>query len=276
MIERLTRLPSVLFYVFGTVLCVFIALGLIYLPKNVEQGGRTHHIGLWRGYLVALMVLAISSFVLPTASQYVSNARARHRVEAEQARTTAAQQARIDRLLADAHDYNRSLPSDSYLRIGDPAAGNPARGTITQNHYDQLLSLDGEAVMGGLSIPAIGVQLPILHGTDPNALSGGAAHVYGTALPVGGESTHAVLTSHAGWSGRRLFTDLDRLAIGDSWTVTVAGEKLTYKVVARKVVVPTDLTSLKPQPGRDLMSLVTCTPVGVNSHRLIVTGERVS
>ncbi len=141
--------------------------------------------------------------------------------------------------------------------------------------YDSLLRADADGLMARLKIPAIQVDLPIYHGTSETVLRRGVGHLQGTALPVGGASTHSVLTAHRGLATSELFTHLDRVEVDDTFTVEVFGEVLTYRVVRTVVVQPEDTEALLPQAGRDLMTLVTCTPLGVNSHRILVTGERV-
>ncbi len=127
----------------------------------------------------------------------------------------------------------------------------------------------------GLKIPAIQVDLPIYHGTSAAVLEHGVGHLEGTALPVGGASTHSVLTAHRGLATAELFTHLDRVQVGDTFTIEVFGEVLVYAVTDTRVVDPADTESLQPATGEDLVTLVTCTPLGVNSHRILVTGERV-
>ncbi|GAA2235398.1 hypothetical protein GCM10010401_04090 [Rarobacter faecitabidus] len=141
--------------------------------------------------------------------------------------------------------------------------------------YETLLRADNDGLMARIKIPAIDVDLPIYHGTDDETLLHGVGHLEGTALPVGGDSTHAVLTAHRGLASATLFTNLDRVNVGDRFVIEVFAEVLTYEVVETQVVEPEDTQTLQPQAGRDLVTLVTCTPVGINSHRILVTGERV-
>jgi sortase A len=131
-------------------------------------------------------------------------------------------------------------------------------------------------MMGMLSIPAIGVVLPIFHYADGQALDRGVGHLFGSALPVGGESTHAVLTAHSGMVGETLFNDLDELRLGDTFTILVLDEILTYQVNRISVVDPLDVSELERVPGGDFVTLLTCTPIGVNTHRLLVRGERIA
>ena len=139
--------------------------------------------------------------------------------------------------------------------------------------YAQQLTVGG--VMAYVDIPKINVYLPVQHGTDADALEKSVGHVIGTSLPVGGSSTHAVLSAHSGLASSKLFSDIDQLAEGDTFYIHVLGEVLAYKVDAIHTVLPTDTSLLQIADGKDLVTLVTCTPFGVNTHRLLVRGHRV-
>lgn len=141
--------------------------------------------------------------------------------------------------------------------------------------YKNQLNITGNGVMGYVEIPAIGVNLPIYHGTDDSTLEYGIGHLLGTSLPVGGSSTHTVLTGHSGMASQRMFSDLDQLAEGDVFYLEVLGEKLAYQVDQIKTVLPHDTTYLGIEADKDYCTLITCTPFGVNSHRLLVRGSRI-
>ena len=142
-------------------------------------------------------------------------------------------------------------------------------------NYGSLLNLAGDGIMGYVEIPTIGVTLPIYHGTNNSTLERGVGHLLGSSLPVGGESTHSVLTAHSGMASAKMFSDLDRLKTGDIFFLDVLGEKLAYQVDQIKTVLPYDTTFLQTEIGNDLCTLVTCTPFGVNTHRLLVRGTRI-
>ena len=142
-------------------------------------------------------------------------------------------------------------------------------------NYGSLLNLAGDGIMGYVEVPTIGVTLPIFHGTNNSTLERGVGHLLGSSLPVGGESTHSVLTAHSGMASQKMFSDLDRLKIGDIFFLDVLGEKLAYQVDQIKTVLPYDTTFLQTEIGNDLCTLVTCTPFGVNTHRLLVRGTRI-
>ncbi len=139
--------------------------------------------------------------------------------------------------------------------------------------YAQQLTVGG--VMCYVDIPKINVYLPVQHGTDADTLENSVGHVVGTSLPVGGSSTHAVLSAHSGMASSKLFSDIDRLAVGDMFYIHVLGEVLAYKVDAIHTVLPTDTSLLQIADGKDLVTLVTCTPFGINTHRLLVRGHRI-
>lgn len=144
--------------------------------------------------------------------------------------------------------------------------------TLPENYMD-CLNVDG--IMGTLVIEKIDVNLPIYHGTRDEVLRKGVGHIKETALPIGGEGSHAVLTSHSGLNEAKLFTELDQLVEGDTFEIHVLDEILTYQVDQIKVVEPNQTDELKAVPGKDYVTLLTCTPIGVNSHRLLVRGERI-
>lgn len=139
--------------------------------------------------------------------------------------------------------------------------------------YAQQLTVGG--VMAYVDIPKINVYLPVQHGTDADTLENSVGHVVGTSLPVGGESTHAVLSAHSGMASSKLFSDIDQLTEGDTFYIHVLGEVLAYEVDAINTVLPTDTSLLQIEDNKDLVTLVTCTPFGVNTHRLLVRGHRV-
>lgn len=141
--------------------------------------------------------------------------------------------------------------------------------------YWSLLDPDGSGVMGYIEIPKISVRLPVYHGTGEDALQRGIGHLAGTSLPVGGAGTHCVLSGHRGLPTALLFTDLDRLISGDRFYLHVLDETLAYEVDRIAVVEPTEVSDLLPESGADYVTLVTCTPYGVNTHRLLVRGHRV-
>ena len=168
-------------------------------------------------------------------------------------------------LFAAAENYNRKIAEiDFPLMYYDQVDG-----------YEQTLNLDGNGVMGYITIEKIHVKLPILHGTSEGVLQKAIGHLQGTSLPIGGEGNHSVLSAHRGLPSARLFTDLDQMKIGDRFTLTVLDRELEYEIDQILTVEPQDVEALYPVTGEDYCTLVTCTPYGVNSHRLLVRGSRI-
>lgn len=168
-------------------------------------------------------------------------------------------------MLEDAQDYNERLNSLSV----------PLAQYKEIDGYDSALNVDGHGMMGYLTIPKINVEIPIYHGTENSALGSGAGHLEGSSLPIGGKGNRPVLCSHRGVPGLRLFTDLEQLDIGDMFSVTVLGKTMEYQVCDVSVIEPDDYESLKAHKDEDMVSLLTCTPYGINTQRLVVTGKRV-
>lgn len=173
-----------------------------------------------------------------------------------------------------AHEYNDALISGAILEAGEniPLGDGSDMGSLD---YHSLLRSNSSGLMGRIMIPGIDVDLPVYHGTSEKTLLEGAGHLRGTSLPVGGANTRSVITAHRGLADARMFTDLDRVKVGDLFSVDVVGEVLTYEVIEAKVVQPHETEALRVVEGKDLLTLVTCTPLGVNTHRILVTGERV-
>ena len=171
----------------------------------------------------------------------------------------------------DAIRYNDSITpgateADSYSQEALKAASQD---------YETLLNVAGDSIMGYVQIPKINVSLPIYHGTGNDSLERGIGHLLGSSLPVGGESTHTILTAHSGMASQKMFSDLPQLKVGDVFYLKVLGETLAYQVDQINTVLPNDTTYLGIEQGEDLCTLVTCTPFGVNTHRLLVRGERI-
>ena len=172
----------------------------------------------------------------------------------------------MEMLLEEARAYNRRLA---------------AKGTgfqLTEEEkaeYESLLDISGTGIMGYVQIPNINVSLPVYHGTDEAVLQIAVGHIAGSSLPIGGESTHSVLSGHRGLPSAKLFTDLDQIQEGDIFSVTVLNETITYQVDQIRTVLPTEVSDLRIVSGEDHCTLVTCTPYGINSHRMLVRGRRI-
>ena len=163
-------------------------------------------------------------------------------------------------------------------RYNDTIAETGIRWQMTEQQkeeYENLLDISGNGIIGYIEIPRISVLLPIYHGTDDAVLQTAAGHLEGSSLPVGGEGSHCVLSGHRGLPSAKLFTDLDKLTNGDTFMLNVLDEVLTYEVDQIRIVLPSDLSDLTIEEGKDYCTLVTCTPYGINTHRLLVRGRRI-
>ena len=213
----------------------------------------------------ALFALAGALLTCPLVSIHINN---KYHSDIETAYTAAIADTDDIELTAqreDAERYNAMLSGAATITEGGVSAPPLA--------YAQQLTVGG--VMAYVDIPKIGVYLPVQHGTDADTLERAVGHVVGTSLPVGGSSTHAVLSAHSGMASSRLFSDIEQLAVGDMFYIHVLGEVLAYKVDAIHTVLPTDTSLLQIADGKDLVTLVTCTPFGINTHRLLVRGHRI-
>ena len=178
-------------------------------------------------------------------------------------------------MIAQARQYNADLTRKALLNATGNGNDRWVMTDAEKRYYDGTLDVTGSGVMGYVTIPSIGVRLPIYHGTDAGVLQVAAGHIPGSSLPVGGDSTHAVVSGHTGLPSARLFTGLDKLRKGDTFAFHVLDRTYTYQVDQIRTVLPKDLSQLDIEPGRDYATLVTCTPYGVNTHRLLVRGHRI-
>lgn len=177
---------------------------------------------------------------------------------------------KMKQILTTAKKYNKLLNS-----VKSTINSNSLEDMKILNEYDKQLNINGDGIMGTIEIPKINVNLPIYHGTSDSVLSKGVGHFKESSLPVGEENTRSILTGHRGLPNAKLFTRLDEIKKGDLFFIRVCGETLAYKVEKIEVINPEDVEQLSVIPKKDLVSLITCTPYGVNTHRLVVTGERV-
>ena len=220
---------------------------------------------------IITFLLALGITLYPIIStryneQHQSEIHTAYQEQVEQADTSALDEAR-----ASAAAYNESIQPGVQLM---DAFSQEAILSASENYASQL-NITGSGIMGYIQIPAIGVDLPIYHGTDDATLEKGVGHLLGSSLPVSGESTHAVLTAHSGMASQKMFSDLDLLKHGDVFYLDVLGETMAYQVDQIKTVLPYDTTYLGITEGGDHCTLVTCTPFGVNTHRLLVRGIRI-
>lgn len=211
------------------------------------------------------------------AYPFVSNSLYEHRqkevIYSYRKETDKLETAEIRKMLKEAEEYNVKQKNREAV-LTDPF--DPEQeGTITEGkQYEHLLNPEQNGIMGYIEIPEIDVFLPVYHGTSQEVLKQGVGHLKNTSLPVGGKDTHCVLSAHTGLSDKKLFTDLVLLKKGDLFSIQVLNQELVYEVDQIRVVKPEDTSLLRIVPGEDLITLVTCTPYGVNSHRLLVRGHR--
>ena len=227
-----------------------------------------------RRFAAALMLAVALMLAYPTVGTIWENQQAREAAaqQTQQAETLKQQQPeKVVQALLDAHAYNQSLTG---IPLADPYSATSSEHDTAawDNYLHQLADTD---VMGRIRVPDVGIDLPIHHGTSDEAMRTGAGHLYGTALPVGDTGARPVLSTHTGLRSATLFDRLTDVKIGDTFYVDVYGETLAYKVTRIDVITPDQIEALAPTPGKDLVTLMTCTPYAVNSHRLLVTGERV-
>ena len=217
--------------------------------------------------LCLVILIGVGLLSYPTVSDWWNRFHQTRAVASYAAAVSQMKTEDYDRLFAEADDYNRKL------------AGTGMKWSMTDEEiqeYNSILDISENGIMGYIDIPRIRQTLPIYHGTDDAVLQVAIGHLAGTSLPVGGDSTHCVVSGHRGLPSARLFTDLDRLTVGDIWTMTVLNRTVTYEVDQIRIVEPEDLSELQIVQGRDYCTLLTCTPYGINSHRLLVRGHRIA
>ncbi|MFS0502544.1 class C sortase [Corynebacterium striatum] len=218
---------------------------------------------------VIYLILAILVFLLPVVLTQYKNWE-QHRIAEEYSRSVFdLTPEKREQAFAEAQDYNAHLPE---VGAPDPWVNGVDTKSPDYQHYLQVLRQVGP--MARVRVPSVGIDLPVYHGTSTDVLAHGVGHLYGTALPVGGEGNHAVLTGHTGLATLTMFDNLTHIKKGDVFTVEVMGKTMAYKVDQIETVLPDQVESLRAEEGRDLVTLVTCTPYGINSHRLLVRGER--
>ena len=217
--------------------------------------------------LILVFLVGLSLLLYPSVSDYWNSFHQSRAIA-----TYAEQVANINndiyaQLWEDARAYNQTL------------VGKENRFQITEEEretYESLLNVGGNGIIGYIEVAKIGCSLPIYHGTDEGVLQIAVGHIEGTSLPTGGESTHCVVSGHRGLPSAKLFTDLDKLIPGDTFVLRVLDETLTYEVDQILIVEPQELAALEIEEGKDYCTLVTCTPYGINTHRLLVRGHRVA
>ena len=216
--------------------------------------------------LILIFLVGLSLLLYPTVSDYWNSLHQSQAITEYVEQVADLDNDRYEQLWQDAGNYNQTLltKADRYKLSEEEQAD-----------YESLLNVSGNGIIGYIEIPSINCSLPIYHGTDEAVLQIAVGHIEGSSLPVGGESTHCVLSGHRGLPSARLFTDLDRLVMGDTFILRVLDETLTYEVDQILIVEPYEMDALRIEKGKDYGTLVTCTPYGINTHRLLVRGHRV-
>ena len=215
--------------------------------------------------LILIFLVGLSVMLYPSVSDAVNR---KH-----QSRAVAGYAEEVEQL-SDADYQTYFDAADAYNRQLNTTPNAFYKPDLVSG-YAQTLDISGTGIMGYITIPKISVELPIYHGTDEGVLQVAAGHLEGSSLPVGGAGTHAVISAHRGLPSAKLFTNLDQLEVGDTFTITVLDRVLTYEVDKISIVLPTETDELKIAEGKDYVTLMTCTPYGINTHRLLVRGHRV-
>lgn len=215
--------------------------------------------------LIAVFLVGLSLLLYPTVSNYVNSLHQSRAIAGYEEGMTKMTRQDYSAFREAAEEYNRELARNSggFLLPGEDEA-----------EYNSILNPTGTGIMGYVDVSFIGVKLPVYHGTDEEVLQIGVGHLEGSSLPVGGETSHCILSGHRGLPSARLLTDLDKLTVGDVFLLHTLDQVLAYKVDQILIVEPEDTASLQLEEGKDYCTLVTCTPYGVNSHRLLVRGVR--
>ena len=215
--------------------------------------------------LVLMMLIGVCGLLYPSVSQYWNSKTQTRAVENYQDILNSLQPEDYTAFFQEAEAYNTALTQLKF----------PLLDYQNLEGYNEILNVSGNGIMGYIFIQKLGVELPLYHGISAEVLNIACGHLPGTAFPVGGENTHCVLSAHRGLPHAKLFTDLDKMELGDTFQITVLDRTLTYQVDQIKVVRPDEIDDVQIVPGADLCTLLTCTPYGINSHRLLVRGTRI-
>ncbi len=226
---------------------------------------RKKRISLSTIILVIILLVGLSVMLYPTVSDWWNSRVQSQAIATYDSAVEQIDDKHYDEIMNKAHEYNSEI-----AKINSPFSNPDA-----VPGYEDILNISGTGIMGYITIPVINVQLPIYHGTSEEVLNVAAGHLQGSSLPVGGDTTHSVISAHRGLPSARLFSDLDRLNVGDTFTITILDEILTYEIEEINIVLPTEISKLAISSGNDYVTLMTCTPYGINSHRLLVRAHRI-
>lgn len=245
--------------------------------KSSEQARKKARRKQRRWQIIATLVALVGTTTLmyPTAADWFAQKNQAREITGYVDMANGLTSERAEQLFQEALEYNKRLPEVDMI---DPYGVNAEewRGDSAElERYQNALSLKKGAPIAWLQIKKANVSLPVYHGTSEATLQKGAGHLFGSSLPVGGPSSRSIITGHSGDPNAKLFTNIHKLVIGDTIGMRVLQHNLYYRVIDTKVIVPTDVAGLHIENGKDLLTLITCTPIGVNSHRLVVTAERI-
>lgn len=217
--------------------------------------------------LIVAFTVGLSLLLYPTVANWWNSFHTAQAVASYDEAVAQMNSLDLELMLADAQKYNEDLLKENNRYFPSEEM---------QERYENLLNVDGDGMIGTVNIPSLRLNLGIYHGTDEKLLQTKVGHIEGSSLPVGGTSTHAVISGHRGLPSAKLFTDIVKLSEGDVFMIRVLGKTLTYEVDQIRTVLPSEVNDLEIIPGEDLVTLVTCTPYGINSHRLLVRGHRIA
>ncbi|MBE6777178.1 MAG: class C sortase [Ruminococcaceae bacterium] len=215
--------------------------------------------------LVVMLFVGVCGLLYPSVSQYWNSKTQTKAVENYREILDSLKPEDYDVFFQEAENYNAELNKLNF----------PLNDYHNLKGYNDILNVSQTGIMGYVSIPKLGVELPLYHGISAEVLNKACGHIEGTSLPIGGENTHCVLSAHRGLPHAKLFTELDKMEVGDTFTITVIDRTVTYQVDQIKVVLPNETSDIQIAQGEDLCTLLTCTPYGINSHRLLVRGKRI-
>lgn len=213
--------------------------------------------------LILIFLVGLSVMLYPTVSNYINQRNQSRAIATYDEKVSEMKPEDYSKYFEAAEKYNKELAEQR------AAFFNPDR----LKGYENILDITGTGIMGYITIKKLGVELPIYHGTDEGILQIAAGHLKGTSFPIGGESTHSVISAHRGLPSAKLFTDLDKMEVGDTFTITVLNREITYEVDSIFIVLPTATDNLQIEDKKDYCTLMTCTPYGINTHRLLVRGH---
>lgn len=216
-------------------------------------------------FLLCILLIGLSLLLYPSLSNYWNSLHQSQAIVDYESALRDMVQSDYSAIFAEAEEYNEKIHTISY----------PLMNHTQISNYASVLNISGTGIMGYITIPKLNLELPIYHGTAETVLQVAVGHLEGTSLPIGGKGNHSVLSAHRGLPRAKLFTDLDKMELGDSFSITVLDRLLTYEVDQILVVEPKEVEPLYCVEGQDYCTLVTCTPYGINSHRLLVRGRRV-